>query len=99
MEGILIGYLNTKLQDTKDVREGDIVTELADIGLVNMKSHFMPRRRYRGEGRWMWQMRKEVRQVMERGDSMFSMDRHRLSNTRVREARLLTYQWMVLAVL
>ena len=54
MEVILIGDFNGRLQIPKYTREENLVMELEDSGLVNMPSHFLPRRRYRGAGNWTW---------------------------------------------
>ena len=41
---VLIGDLNAWLQEPRDAREEDLVTALADCSLVDMTSHFTPRR-------------------------------------------------------
>ena len=50
MKAILLGELNAKLRELLEAREEDLATALEDSGLVDMKSHFIPRRRYRGTG-------------------------------------------------
>ena len=57
MDVILLGDLNIRLREPQDAMEKELVTELANIGLVDMTDHFMPRRRYRGAGSWTWKMR------------------------------------------
>ena len=75
------------------------MTELLDSRLVDVKCHFMLRRQYRGAGSWMWQLQREGRQVTGKGDYILSSDRDNFVNAGVREARLFTGDWMVLAVL
>ena len=99
MEVILLVALNARLQEPQEAREEDLVTALADSGVVNMTAQFMSRRRYRGAGRWMCQMMREVRQVTGRGDCILSFYRHIFSNAGVRWARLLTDNCMLLAVI
>ena len=71
---------------------------VAVFGLEDMISHFTLRRRYRVDGRWTWQMRREDRQVTEQGDYVLGTSRHTFFNAGVREARIHTEQRMVLAV-
>ena len=47
MELILLGDLNPQLHEPRDAREEDLAIALADIGMVDMTYHFIPRRRYR----------------------------------------------------
>ena len=68
MEVTLLEDLNESLMELRYVREEDLVTALAEKGLVNMTYYFMTRRRYRGAGSWIWQMIQESRQVTGRGD-------------------------------
>ena len=56
LETIMMGDMNAHMGDPRDGHEEDLVTALVDKGLVNMKYHFFPRRRYWGEGIWMWSM-------------------------------------------
>ena len=56
LETIMMGDMNAHMGDPRDGHEEDLVTALVDKGLVNMKDHFFPRRRYWGEGIWMWSM-------------------------------------------
>ena len=71
---------------------------MADYRLVEMTAHFTPRGQYSGGGRCTWQMRREGRQVTGRGDYALIMDRYNFYNAGVREARLQTGNWMVLAM-
>ena len=48
---------------------------------------------------WEWQMRREVRQVIGRGNYILSSDRENFTNTGVGEAMIHTYHRMVLVVL
>ena len=57
MEAILLGDLNAKLREPRDARDEYLVTALADSGIVDMISQFIPRRRYIGVVSWLWQMR------------------------------------------
>ena len=75
------------------------MTALANIGLVNLTAHFIPRRRYIGAGRWTWQIRREFIQVTGGGDYILSTYRQSFSDTGLREARIHTDHRMVLAVL
>ena len=64
----MLGGLNARLQELQDALEKDLATAFADYVLVNVTTHLTPRRRCRGGGRCMCQMRQEGRQVMGRGD-------------------------------
>ena len=70
-----------------------------ECGMEDMTPHFMPRRSYREDGRWICRMRREDRHVTGRGDYILGMIRHTYFNVGVREARIHTDHWMVLAVL
>ena len=99
VEIILLGKLNASTREPRDAREEKIATVLLDRGLIDVTSHFMLRRRYRGAGSWMWKLRQEGLQVTGRGNYILSSDRNIFLNTGVREARIFTEYWMVLAVL
>ena len=73
IETIILGDLNVRLRDPCDGREEDLEMVLADCGLVNMTDHSLPRRRYMGDGRWMWRIWQEGRHMMGRGDYVLSM--------------------------
>ena len=70
---------------------------VADYGLENMEYHFLPRQRYRRDGRWTWRIQREGRKVTEKGDYILGTSRYTFFNTEVREARMHTYHWMVLS--
>ena len=72
--------LNVRPQEPRDEHEEELETVLEDRGLVDMTSHFTPWRWYRGSGCWTWQMQREGRQVMERGDYILIIYRHKFSN-------------------
>ena len=55
--------LNMWLQEPRDAQEEEFTTVLAACGLEYMTAHFMPRRRYIGDGLWKWRTIKEDRQV------------------------------------
>ena len=99
VEVLLLGDLNVRLQEPRDTQEEELATVVAACGLVDMKLHFMLRRRYRGDGRCTWMMRREDRQVTGRGGYILCTNRHNFFNARIREARMNTYHRMVLAVL
>ena len=61
LELIQMGDLNTPLDDPHDEREEDLATALADLGLVNMTDHFLPRRQYQGARGWTWIMQRDGR--------------------------------------
>ena len=96
---ILLGNLNIRLREACDEQEGELATVVADCGLEDMTDHFIPSRRYRGDGRWTWRMRREGRQVTGRGEYVLSTSRHTFFNAGVRETRMHTDHQMVLAVL
>ena len=60
---ILLVGLSVRLREPRRESEEELATELADCGMVNMASHFLPQRRYRGDGRWAWIMWREGWQV------------------------------------
>ena len=66
-EVILISDFNVRLQKQCDAQEEELATVMAACGLEDKIAHFMPRRRYRGNSRWKWRMRREERQVTGRG--------------------------------
>ena len=99
MDIILLGDLNIRLRELRDSREYELATVLADSRMGDMTAHFMSRWRYRGTESWMWQMRREGRQVTGRGDYIIITDRDNVVNAREIEARLHTYHQMVLAVI
>ena len=72
MQAIMLQDVNASLKEPQDSREEDLATALTDSGLVNMKYHFMRRRRYRGAGSWALQMRQEVRKLTGRGNYSIS---------------------------
>ena len=78
LELILMGDLNAWLEKPREKREEDLVTALADQGLVNTTDHFLPWQLYRGVGEWMWSMQRYGRQVTGRGDYLLSTDRSTL---------------------
>ena len=47
---ILLGDLNVSLRYPRDKREEDLLMAFPDRGLVDMIDHFLPQRRYRGDG-------------------------------------------------
>ena len=96
---ILLWKLNARLREPREAREEKIATTLLNSGLVDVTSHFVLRRRYRGAGSWMWQLQREVRQMTGRGDYILSSDRDNFFNAGVREAIIFTEEWMVLEVL
>ena len=59
LEVILMRNINVRLGDPPYEREEYLATELVDRGLVNMTKHFMPKRRYRVAGRWIWSTHRE----------------------------------------
>ena len=98
VEVILLDDLNVRLREPCNTWEEELATVVTECGLEYMTSHFMPRKRYIGDGRWTWQMRREDRQVTEQGDYVLGTSRHTFFNAGVREARIHTEQRMVLAV-
>ena len=50
MEVILMGDLNVRLRESRDAREDEIGTAMANSRLGDVTDHFIPRRRYRGTG-------------------------------------------------
>ena len=68
IDNILLGDLNTRLEEPRDVREKDLDMSLADHVLKDVARHFTPRRRYKGQCLWKWHMKMEVRKVTRRGD-------------------------------
>ena len=68
VEVILLGELNIGLREPCNTQEEELETVVADCGLEYIIDHFMPRMRYRGDGRWTWRMRREDRQVTGKGE-------------------------------
>ena len=56
---------------------------VAVFGLEDMISHFTLRRRYRVDGRWTWQMRREYQLVTGRGDYIHGTSRYNFFNAGV----------------
>ena len=75
LEVILLGDLNVRLQELSNVQGEYIAAVVADCRLVDMISHFMSRRRYIEDIRWMWQMKREDQQLMGRGDYVLVTNR------------------------
>ena len=50
VDTIFLGDLNAHLGETRNEREEDMATELADHDLENFTRNFTPWRRYRGRG-------------------------------------------------
>ena len=91
MEVILMGGLDVRLREPLNERKEELATALADRGLVNMTVHFTLKRRYIGEGRWMWQMRQEVRHVtgsVELNDALHGFMEERGTGAATLEANL-----------
>ena len=63
VEFIILGDLNVRLRETCDAREEEIVRVVAECGPEDMTAHFMLRRKYIGDGRWTWWMRREDQKV------------------------------------
>ena len=61
---IVMGELNERLDDPRDKHEEDLVTALADRGLVNMKNHFLTSKQYWGAGGCTWIIQRDRTQVM-----------------------------------
>ena len=57
---------------------------VADCGLEEVTDHFMPSRRYIGDGRWTWRMRREDPKMTGRGDYILGTIRNFFSNAGVR---------------
>ena len=53
---LIVGKLNTCLENPRDQREEQLATVLAIHGLTDQAQHFLPRRKYREEGNWTWRM-------------------------------------------
>ena len=51
VEIVLLGDLNMRLWELHNAQEEELVTLVADGGLVDMTAHFMAWRLYRGDGR------------------------------------------------
>ena len=60
---LLLGDLNVRLREPHDAREEKLAAVVAASGLVDMIAHFMPGRKYRGDVRCTWRMRREDRKV------------------------------------
>ena len=75
------------------------MTVVAACSLEDMTAHFMPRRRYRGYGRWTWRMRREDCQVTWWGYCILCTNRNNFFNTGIREAYINTDHQMVLTLL
>ena len=99
MEFIMLGDLNARPRELRDNREDELASTLAGSGLDNVTSHFTLRRQYQGTGSWTCQMRGEGRLVERRGNYILRSYRDIFVKAGVREARLHTDHWMVLAVL
>ena len=94
-----MGDLNVRLRELQDNREDEHVLALAGSGMGDVTANFTLRQRYRGIESWNWHMRWEVRMVTGRGDYTLNSDRDEFIKVGVREERLHTDHWMVLAVL
>ena len=99
LEVILMSNINVRLGDPPYEREEYLAMELVDRGLVNMTKHFMPKRRYRGAGRWIWSTHREGSYVTGRGYYILSTERCNFNNTGLREPRHGTDHRMILAVI
>ena len=72
---------------------------VASCGMQDITEHFIPRMRYRGDGRWTWRMRREDQKLTGRGDYILCTNRHNFFKAGIREARMNIDHRMVLAVL
>ena len=72
---------------------------VADYVLEDMTYKFMPRQRYRVDGRWTWRMRREGQTFTSQGVYILSKIIHTFSNSGVREELMLIDHPMVLAEL
>ena len=61
VEVILMINLNARTREPCDTQEEELATVVVDCGLEDMTANFIPRRRYRGDGLWTWQKRREDR--------------------------------------
>ena len=99
LELIRMGDLNARLGNPREKLEEDLATVLADRVLVNMKEHFLPRRRYRGADVWVWSMQRDRIQITGREDYILSTDRNSFVNKGLWETCRGTYHRLILAVL
>ena len=58
MGKLLVGDLNTYLENLKDPQEKQITTVLAGHGLTDKAQHFLLRQKYRAERNWTCRMRR-----------------------------------------
>ena len=65
---MLMVDLNILPQELRGAREEELATVVVDCGLEDMIYHFLPRWRYRGDGRWTWWVHSEVQKVTGQGD-------------------------------
>ena len=72
---------------------------VTDCKLEDMTDQFITRRRYRGDGCWTCQTRKEEGKMTGQGDFVLGMSRHPLSKEGGMEAQMHTDHRMVLVVL
>ena len=56
MGNLLVGDLNSCLENLRDQREEKPATVLVGNGLTDQAQKFSPRRKYRAEGNWKWRM-------------------------------------------
>ena len=88
-----------RLRELHNTREEELATLVEACGLGYMTAHSIPRRRYRGDGRWTWRKRRGDRQVMGMGDCILCTNRQKFLNEGIREARMSTDHWIVLEVI
>ena len=95
----MLGDISVRLQELRNTQEEELVTVVAASGMVDTTENFMSRRKYRGNVRWKWRMRREDWQVTGRGEYILGTNRHHFFNTGIGEAWMNTDHQMVLAVL
>ena len=96
VETLLVGDLNARSAQPWDRQKKNLANNIANYGLVDQTLYFIPRRRYRGEGGWLWRMWRDGRPITERGDYILGTDHRDFYNICIREPRVSTYHWMIL---
>ena len=99
VEMLLVGDLNARLEQPRNQQEEDMATTIEKYRIVDQSLHFIQRQRYIGKGGWSWRMCRDGIPITGRGDYILGTECRDFYNVCIKEPRVSTDHWMILAKL
>ena len=97
---VVVGYLNTDLEDSESNRRGTQIAEaMTSAGIEDMTAHFLPRKSIWGRERRTWSMVREGKVVRSRTDYLLGTDISLFRNVSVWNPRHITDHFIVVGCL